>query len=180
VPSLGDNFSVELWFKQASRPSGIMVFNGKGQGPPAIVIQGTGHAQPGRIDVACGNIGYSVLGTVNISDTTIWHHVVFTKSSSSGTAAKLYIDGIDRTGTVTSQTFSNDADEYMLIGADSPEGAATNRDHFDGSMAHFALYTTVLSEARVAAHYNSRTVAPPVGGAPERELLSSIFGSVYG
>jgi concanavalin A-like lectin/glucanase superfamily protein len=92
--------------------------------------------KPGTADI--------VSSTIAISDTTSWHHVVATKN---GTASRLYIDGVDVTGTVTDQTLVNTVDALQISG--SPR--------FAGSIDEVAVYNSVLSAAAVLDHYKAGT-----------------------
>jgi hypothetical protein len=75
-----------------------------------------------------------------------WHHLVVTKS---GAASKLYIYGIDRTGTVTNLTMINTASTLIL-------GAKNGTSEFlAATIDEFAVYNAVLSGATVLDHYKA-------------------------
>jgi hypothetical protein len=90
--------------------------------------------------------GDIVASTATIADTTNWHYVVATKN---GATVKLYVDGVDVTGTVTNQTIASNT-QPLRIGKDGPNSA-----WFYGSIDDAAVYGTALSAARVQAHYEA-------------------------
>lgn len=102
----------------------------------------------GEIDLLASQTAQIVQSTVTITDTTTWHHVVCTKN---GATCKIYIDGVDRTGTVTNTTTVNNANN-LLLGTDATDASS---ESITGDMAHLAVYSTALSQARVTAHYNA-------------------------
>ena len=101
---LGDVFTLEAW---VTRPSAIST----------IVAKGTNGYELGILDVGDNLVAWCLeLRKANIAEivesnvgipATGWHHVVATKN---GATVKLYIDGVDVTGTVTNATFANTAD----------------------------------------------------------------------
>jgi uncharacterized repeat protein (TIGR01451 family) len=94
------------------------------------------------------NVGTVASSTVAVSDTTTWHHLVVTKS---GTASKLYIDGIDRTGTVTNHTLVNTTSALIL-------GAKNGTSEFlAAAIDEFAVYNAVLPVATVLDHHKAGT-----------------------
>lgn len=84
--------------------------------------------------------------TTTILDTN-WHHVVLTKN---GSTIKIYIDGVDRTGSVANQTLVNST-QALLIGFENVA------EYFSGSLDEVAIYPTALSASRAQAHYNAAT-----------------------
>lgn len=80
----------------------------------------------------------------NITDTTRWHHVVFTKS---GATSHAYLDGVVSETAGTNQILVDSATQ-LSIGEES--GGGTN---FTGSLSWIALYKRVLSPVDVRAHY---------------------------
>jgi PKD repeat protein len=107
--------------------------------------------------------------TVTVTD-GVWHHVVATKS---GATVKIYIDGIDRTGTVTNATLGNTTNTLHLGSTTSPAA------YLNGSLDEVAIYPTALSATRVQAHYQAATglAGPlPTAGFTHSEIgLTSTF-----
>lgn len=86
-----------------------------------------------------------VESTITIADTN-WHHYVGTKN---GAAVKLYIDGVECTGTVTNATCVNSG-QSVNIGSEG-RGYVS----FDGTIGPAVAYSTILSQQRVTAHYQA-------------------------
>jgi len=76
-----------------------------------------------------------------------WYHIAVTKSGASST--KMYLNGVDVTGSVTDRTIAGTADS-LYIGQDSG-GTAWHA----GSLQEAAVYPTALSAARILAHYTA-------------------------
>lgn len=139
--SFGDTYTFELWIKRASIDVAM-----------SLVFLGT--SAPDFKITAANLIGLDkaaasaiVTSTLSITDTTTWHHVVNTKN---GSTVKLYIDAIDRTGTVSNATMEN-GNQFVV--------AWGNQGYFDGSIDEVAAYPTALSAERVLAHYNAGLLA---------------------
>lgn len=99
-----------------------------------------------------------VSSTTTITDQTTWHHVVGTKS---GATVKLYIDGVDVTGSVSNSTLADNA-LALIIGGDTGGG-----DPLDGVIDEVAVYNVALGASTVLAHYNAGLAAPiPPGLGP--------------
>jgi len=75
-----------------------------------------------------------------------WYHVVYTKN---GASSHIYINGVDRTDTVTNQTLVNVASD-LVIAQDYGLGFP-----WYGALSEVAFYPTELSQARVLAHYEA-------------------------
>lgn len=88
-----------------------------------------------------------VKSTISITDTTTWHHCVYTKN---GATSALYINGVDRTGTVTNQTLTDQ--NNFRIACNTSDAV-----FWDGSLDEVAWYGTALSAARVLDHYEAAT-----------------------
>lgn len=132
-----DVFTYEAWIKRtAADPSEF-----------SIVEKGTnaGSLELNNNNLMLGSAGIAVIveSNVSISD-TLWHHVVATKN---GATCKLYIDGVDRTGTVTNTTCVSTATALTI--------ASGGGNFFIGSIDEVAVYPTALTAARVLAHYQA-------------------------
>jgi hypothetical protein len=66
-------------------------------------------------------------------------------ATKSGATSKLYIDGVDVTGTVTDQTLVDNATSLLLDG--TPQ--------YHGHLDEMAIYNTALSAATVQDHYRA-------------------------
>ena len=76
---------------------------------------------------------------------TGWHQIVATKN---GAAVKIYLDGVDVTGTVTNKTLS-DGTAQLVLGA----RRGTTSAFLDGFLDDVAIYKKVLTATQVAAHW---------------------------
>ena len=103
----------------------------------------------GQLEFVSSQVAIIVASTTTLS-ASAWHHVVATKN---GAASLLYIDGVDVTGTVIDSTLS-ETGGTLSIGDEWPLG---NTEWFGGSIDEVAIYNTVLSPARVLAHYLAGT-----------------------
>ncbi len=139
VPGLANGpLSVEFWVKRKTATGNQAIIDG---GPGSYQIDfATG---TNKLTVAKDGGGNIVTETGTTTDTTTWHHFVFTKN---GAAVKLYKDGVDVTGTVTNQTLTN-ATTNLWIGKWN-DGTRFGNLVID----EVALYNKVLTPAQVAAH----------------------------
>lgn len=83
-----------------------------------------------------------------------WHHIVFTWDGAL-TTPDIYVDGVLDNGAGRNDDASSTSsfDYGFALGATNVRG--TIADHFTGDMDEFALYLAVLSDTRIAAHYNA-------------------------
>lgn len=148
---LGDVLTLEAWVLPTSTGT-VRNICDKGTGGYIFQISATNFLQFGKTGTAI-----IVTSTVAIPSDGAWHHVVATKN---GATVKLYIDGIDRTGTVTNQTLANTSND-LHVGRDWTGG-----NSYYGGLDEVAVYSTAISSARVTAHFNARaTVAGTVTAA---------------
>jgi hypothetical protein len=106
-------------------------------------------------EMAVDSSGYLYLGrptygilafsTITMSTGNVYHCV----ATKNGATSKLYINGVDVTGTVTDGT-AIDSSSSLFIGCSWAQGAMMN-----GRIQMAAVYPTALSAARVLAHYNA-------------------------
>lgn len=101
----------------------------------------------GKIIAGVGSPDVNIVTSATFNDGA-WHHVVFTRTQTTG-AMTLYVDGVS-VGTATGSTQLLDSTATLNIARST---GATN--YFAGSMDEIALYNTVLTPATVSAHYNS-------------------------
>jgi hypothetical protein len=111
----------------------------------------------GYLELWAPGLDFGVVSTVAIADTNV-HHVVATKN---GSTMYLYLDGSDVTGTpIGSADVSSVTSVTTYIA--SQEGGNT----LDGTIDEAAVYDTVLSSTRVAAHYAAATASGPTWVSP--------------
>ncbi|GAA0829120.1 hypothetical protein GCM10009525_27440 [Streptosporangium amethystogenes subsp. fukuiense] len=157
VPHLGDQISVEMWFKTAQ--SGVLMAAGTQEtsgipwGPMLYV--GTDGKLRGSLAAVAAPI--TSAGVVNDN---AWHHVVLTVSGQNQT---LFLDGV-QVGTLTaavntwrnSATIGNGvADPATSPAVPSPRAAFA----FKGLIDEVALYDKPLTAAEVAAHHAAKAEA---------------------
>ncbi len=138
----GDTVSVEAWIYLAALGS-VRVWTGRGSAGALSMGTNTDNT----VFAAKANVGIIVSSTTTIPEDT-WKHVVYTKS---GATSKIYIDAIDRTGTITNQTLA-DVGTALVVGADYDGTFGWN-----GALTEVAFYSTALSQARVQAHFDAAT-----------------------
>lgn len=155
----GDTLTVEAWIFRSDL--GVTrVITAKGVNALTWGVD----AATNNVFAAKANVGTICLSTVTVALDT-WTHVAYTKAT---TTSKIYINGVDRTGTVTNQTLSSTATD-LRVGCDYTDTLA-----WYGALDEVALYSTALSQARIQAHYAAATgvgvgtVRPRVTSSPNR------------
>jgi hypothetical protein len=145
--AVGDNFTLEAWIKPSTLTRGnpIITRNTTGGGYNLLLNSDN------TITLRNGNTDH-VKSNITIADTTTWHHIVATKN---GGTTKIYIDGVDRTGSIISpQTFGNFGSARIFRGG-------TSTAVYTGAIDEVAVYSSALSLTRVQAHYNAATYQAP-------------------
>ncbi|MEU8201565.1 RHS repeat-associated core domain-containing protein [Streptosporangium sp. NPDC049046] len=157
VPHLGDQISVEMWFKTAQ--SGVLMAAGTQEtsgipwGPMLYV--GT----DGKLRGSLAAVAAPITSAGVVNDNT-WHHVVLSVSGSNQT---LFLDGA-QVGTLSaavtawrnSATIGNGvADPATSPAVPSPRAAFA----FKGLIDEVALYDKPLTEAEASAHHAARAEA---------------------
>lgn len=95
---LGDTLTLEAWVRVDAAPSTTGYLISKGNNAYALRVDATR-----VVEFVKQNVGIIVTSTVALTVGTTYH-IVATKD---GATVKLYINGVDRTGTVTNQTLTN-------------------------------------------------------------------------
>ncbi len=183
---IAGDFSIELWVKSSQNFVGEVY----GQTPCTQWWHGAGlvdadlagGAQDFGVSMCAGKIVAGV-GIPEISVTSPgtyndnqWHHVVFTRTQSTGALA-LYVDGA-LAGTATGNTGLLNAQANLNFGR---LGFAAN--YFAGTLDEVAVYTSVLSPTTVTNHYElgssaaSDTTGPTGGSVDASGLVGT--GSRY-
>lgn len=148
-PSSGisDNttFSVAFWVKTGNTSQTSSVMYNSYTGPLEIVQEDGSGGAGGKLSAIYGGVRSN--STYTFSETTTWHHVVVTRSSSDSTL-RFYVDGATA-GTSTSGTPSTAA-AYGSIGMKYGGG---NRS-FVGYMDEVSVFNKQLSAEEVSDLYN--------------------------
>jgi hypothetical protein len=141
-PSLdtGDSLTLEAWVKRSSISSSTKTVLSKGSGSWRLGFV--------RNALTLTKSGFGAVATARVSttDTTGYHHVVAMKS---GATVRLYIDGVDQTGTVTNRTIANTS-TALNIGR-----YTSGSEYFPGLIDEVAIYDVALSAAQVQQHFNA-------------------------
>jgi hypothetical protein len=155
--------SYELWVKRANTTGALQYLMNKGAGQPNIVLKADHYITVGEENVDL------VLSSTAILNDTNWHHIVFTWTGAAAVdAAKLYVDGVNvgvhqNTATIAGNSSS------LSFGA-----AYVDALYFAGTIDEAAIYNSVLSPARVLAHYNAG-IGPQVATPTTRALTLATF-----
>lgn len=145
----GGALSVECWYATTDSSAGIWD------------TATTGGASPfAAMGVSSGNVYFAVTDTssnqvqvpstgVNVADGNP-HHIVATYTSGAGTSTKLYVDGVDVTGT-PSNSDNAVVGPYLAnrlrVGINAVQGFGT------GTLQDLVIYDYVLAATTVAQHY---------------------------
>ncbi|MGY1807632.1 LamG-like jellyroll fold domain-containing protein [Blastococcus sp. SYSU D00669] len=149
-------FSVQIWFSTTTTRGGKLIGFGTGTGG-AVSSNYDRHVymtDDGRLVFGVYNGGYSTATTTSAYNDGRWHLATATFSGSAGMT--LYVDGVqaarNAAGTVAENTTG-----YWRIGHDNLNGWPTrpSSDWFAGSLAHAAVWTSVLSAAQVTDQYGA-------------------------
>jgi Concanavalin A-like lectin/glucanases superfamily len=135
---LGDVFTFSCWFKRGATGTRQTFFD-KGVGWGSVFIE-----TDNLVKFEKNGTALIVVSTVTITDTASPHHLMVTKS---GAAVKLYIDGVDRTGSVSNQTLTNTATN-LFIGATT--GSA---NPWNGALDEAAFYNFAMTAEQAYEHY---------------------------
>jgi hypothetical protein len=148
---ISGDFSIEFWFK-STQGRGTSGTWSSGAGLVDATTGGTAN----DFGVALRSDGRVIAGVRSTSimsaagyDDGAWHHVVFTRTASSG-AIRLYVDGnLPVSGTSTTNSLTDTAN--INFGRIQTAG----NTYFAGSLDEVAVYTTVLDQATVTAHHDA-------------------------
>lgn len=136
----GDTLSVEAWIFKSD--IGVLrAISGRGSG---ALTWGTN--TDNTLFTAKADVGIIVSSTIALSSVDTWYHVVYTKAT---TTSKIYVNGVDRTGTVTNQTLA-DVAVPLKVGGDYNDTLL-----WFGALDEVAFYSTALSATRVLEHYRA-------------------------
>ncbi|MEV7807695.1 LamG-like jellyroll fold domain-containing protein [Microbispora sp. NPDC088329] len=159
VPHLGDQVSVEAWFKTTQ--SGVIMAagatqNSGGLAQGAMLYVGTDGRLRGAFDAVT-----TPITSANAVNDGQWHHVALTVAGQDQT---LYLDGRQAgtmTGTVTGWRTYATLGNGVTDPARSPSvPASVQAFPFQGQLDEVALYGRPLTAAEVTAHYAARVGAP--------------------
>lgn len=136
---VGDVFSFEAWVKRADSAITTQTIAQKGSTGFKI-----GFANNRFTLWRDGTATAIAATTTTQTDTAAFHHYVVTKN---GATVKIYVDGVDVTGTVTNATI---ADTALPLYLSARNGTS---EYLNGTLDEAALYSTALSAGTVQDHY---------------------------
>ena len=151
VLSVGDVFTVSMWFKRGSlTPASYHTLWSSGKNGPVITLD---LSNSDAVQLHGHSLGTLTTSTITISETTTWHHLVVAKNGSAST--KMYIDGIDRTGTVTNQTMLTTTHK-PAIGMDLFQDTdnPTASSYFNGPIDDVRIYNRTLTRDEIKRLYS--------------------------
>jgi hypothetical protein len=137
---VGDIFTLEYWLKRGTPQDSHHVLMQKAGGLYVLrIVSSASPSGQNKINLF-ETTGFSsiAVSSVELTDTTSWHHIVATKN---GSTAKLYLDGVDVTGTTSNTTLGNSNGDFAMMSS------------INGTSSHIAVYPTALSATKVANHY---------------------------
>jgi sugar lactone lactonase YvrE len=137
---VGNSFTIEGWVSRSSTAKSYELFN-KGAGGIQLSLMNAGSGNK----VFLRKAGISTIAQSSIGILANGYHYVAATMNGPGTA-KIYIDGVDVTQTVSAVQAIADTAFPLTFG-----NAAGASARFDG----FALYDSVLTPAQIAAHYSA-------------------------
>ena len=154
-----DDFSIELWLKSTQGLNTSSQWSGNAGLVDADVAGtrddfGVSLRSDGRITAGVGNPDTTVVSSSSGYNDGNWHHVVFTRTRSTG-AIKLYVDGASA-GTAVGGTQSLTAATTISFGR--AQGSGTTR----GVLDDVAVYNIALTATDVSDHWLARTRAPEI------------------
>lgn len=161
--------SWEIWVRTTQTPGAgqPMIFGKTTFGTlPNQAMYITNQGAAVGVTVVTGGSAFAAASSAGMTfNDGLWHHVVTTYD---GANINIYIDGLLRGGPVakTGTITANANDITAGLPVNDSNGAPYR---FVGDLAHAALYTTVLSPARILAHFR----ASPAGLADTANLTDT-------
>lgn len=138
--NVGDIFTLSVWLKRGRTATVEQLFN-KGNGCYAFAFKADDTIELGKDNVA--NITST---TITITDTVQFHHVATTKN---GSSVRMYIDGVDVTGSVSNQTIVDTTND-LYFGRRVTGGG----NRFKGVLDDPRIYNRALTPGEIVALYS--------------------------
>ena len=154
--SIPQIFSVSAWMK-TSLASGTKIIGyqdvrvGMGSNYDRQIYMGG----DGQVKFGIYNGNAEVISSTQLLNDNVWHYVVGTYTSSTGTMT-LYVDGTRVSSKTISPTTAQTYQGYWVIGGGSASGwPSGSNGYFTGEIAKADVYNFVLTESQVASYYNT-------------------------
>ncbi len=140
IATFTTNYTLECWFRIKDNNSDQVLL----QTTDSQIIFRLHNVSGGKSLQAL--INFTTVGTAApVIDSIQWHHAVLTVGATSA-ATKFYLDGVDVTPSLTAATLQPSTATWQIGRGFDADGIV---------MAHAAVYNSVLSATRVAAHYEA-------------------------
>ncbi len=138
----GDVMTAEAWVISGDWQHGPThhVISGRGSGALTWYVDYTDN----KLTVAKADTG-NICKADFVFEEDVWYHCMYTKN---GSTSRIYINGVNVTGTVTNQTLV-DVSNQLVVGGDYD----LTSYRFYGALDEVAFYRTALSRDRAIAHY---------------------------
>lgn len=152
---LGDGpFTIEVLFRMAALPGANdeQILNKGHFGYEIVVDPTTNQLRGSKTDE-----GSWVASTIALAAGTRYHAFI----QKNGATSAIWIDGVDRTGTQTTRTLVDTAND-LVIGRYQGNGGALFP--WNGLIDELAIYKSILSSTRIQAHVDAASKFTPVGG----------------
>ena len=162
---VGDNFTLEAWVKRGAVSTSTNQAVASQQAKAWLLMFNPSNQLVLR-DATVADVVHS---TTTVTDSA-WHQVAVTKN---GSAVHLYIDGVDRTGSVSNQTLQNNTLPLTI-------GQSSNTSWFNGTVDDVSLYRRDLSASEIQSHHNTGTVtpSPTPGPTPSPDPVIGAAGDI--
>lgn len=150
--TVAGDFTLELWINTTSASlSGSNAYEGNG-----LLWSDVGGSADdfvlamlnNGLSFFTGNPDTTVTGATAINDGR-WHHLVATRTQ--GASVEIFVDGVSQ-GTATTNNNLLTGNPQIMIG-----GNVLDSRYFQGLIDEVAYYPTVLSAARIRAHFQAAT-----------------------
>jgi concanavalin A-like lectin/glucanase superfamily protein len=158
---LGDVFSLECWVMHTAVGVLEMILS-KGANAYSLAFN-----TDNTVIMNKSGVAIVLTSSTTITNDGLFHHIVATKNGATSADAKIYIDGVDRTGSFSNQTFADNAHTLQL-------GAEDTSYYLQGVLDEVAVYPTALSAARVLAHYNAGIGFVAGANVSQRMMLTGV------
>ncbi len=160
------SFSVEMFYyiSSADNSNYGMYYWGDGVASSTnmIAMSLTNGSSGARLAVYVGGLSNYVSTPISSLAATSWHHIVVRYDGSQATnttKVTVYINGVNQTltsaGTIPSSIPDLSGTGILKVGSAVDSGGGAYYDN-PQQFAHFAIYPTLLSPARISTHYASR------------------------
>lgn len=144
---LGDGpFSIELWFRRDEDTGALSTLLHKGTNGYMVIVTAADQMTLDKVGLG----GFLVGETATTPADGVWRHWVITRSAAGAGNTLIYKDAVE--GHTDSQPATALADTTAVLRL----GQEASSNRVGGALAYIALYKSVLSATRIAAHYDAR------------------------